>query len=47
MVEHAYEIALNYSKMPTAQIFALKNLGWEDRIKQDVKHDVYDVKLNL
>lgn len=30
-VENAYEIALNYSRLPTAQIFALKNLGWEDK----------------
>jgi len=29
-VENCYEIALNYSRTPTAQIFALKNLGWVD-----------------
>lgn len=29
-VENAYELALNHSRTPTAQIFALKNLGWVD-----------------
>lgn len=35
-VENAYEIALNHSRQPTAQIFALKNLGWVD--SQAVDH---------
>lgn len=47
MIENAYEISLNYSRMPTAQIFALKNLGWEDKSKQEIRLDTYDVKLNL
>lgn len=34
-IENAYEISLNYSKQPAAQIFALKNLGWEDKSQFD------------
>lgn len=33
-VELAYEMRLNGDK-PTGAIFALKNLGWRDRIEQD------------
>lgn len=35
-VENHYEISLYYSKAPAAQIFALKNLGWDD--KQQLDH---------
>lgn len=34
-VEFEYEKSLNNSKNPTAQIFALKNLGWVDRQEID------------
>jgi len=30
-IENSYEKSLNYSRQPVAQIFALKNLGWEDK----------------
>jgi len=33
-VELAYEMRLNGDK-PTGAIFALKNLGWRDRVEQD------------
>lgn len=29
-IENEYEKSLNISRTPTAQIFALKNLGWKD-----------------
>jgi len=35
-IENAYEISLNYSKQPAAQIFVLKNMGWDD--KQQLDH---------
>ena len=39
-VEHEYEKLMNQSKQPTAQIFALKNLGWSD--KQEIDHSSTD-----
>lgn len=35
-IENHYEITLQYSRSPAAQIFALKNLGWDD--KQQIDH---------
>ena len=35
-IENAYEVSLNYSKNPAAQIFVLKNMGWDD--KQQLDH---------
>lgn len=35
-IENAYEVSLNYSRNPAAQIFILKNLGWDD--KQQIDH---------
>lgn len=45
MIEHEYEKALNYSERPTAQIFALKNLGWSDRTELD--HTTKGESLNI
>lgn len=36
-IEHEYEKSMNTSKIPTAQIFALKNLGWSD--KQEIENN--------
>lgn len=41
MIENKYEQALNFSRTPTAQIFALKNLGWSDRQDIDLKSNVH------
>jgi hypothetical protein len=35
-VEHNYEKALSYQS-PTGAIFALKNMGWKDKVEQEVK----------
>jgi len=35
MVEKSYELYLIYSKNPTGAIFALKNLGWDDKQKHE------------
>lgn len=39
-IENSYEIMMNYSRQPTAQIFALKNMGWSDR--QEIDHTSND-----
>ena len=39
LVENAYEIEL-YRDKPTGAIFALKNMGWEDRRQQEMSGNV-------
>jgi len=39
-VENHYEKAAQYAKLPTAHIFALKNMGWSD--KQEIDHKSTD-----
>lgn len=40
MIENGYESQAQDSKTPTYQIFALKNMGWTDRIETDNKTEL-------
>lgn len=38
MVEKHHELQIAYGDKCTGNIFALKNMGWKDKVEQDNKH---------